>query len=212
MLLYFVRHGESEANVLKVFANTPGKYGLTPLGSSQAGALAEKLVPEGITRVFASPLLRAQETAAIVAGRLGLNFETRDALREFGVGDHEGSCDQAAWDEYREVERAWLIEGNLQARIGGGECFEDIADRFLPFIEALSQCFGASDERILLIGHGGTFSCMLPLVLANVDRAFAQAHPIHHTDVIKVEWRDGRFVCLSWSGVELADSLTEGGG
>jgi broad specificity phosphatase PhoE len=196
--LYFARHGESEANVLKVFANSPGRYGLTDHGRQQVAALAERLAGEQITRVYASPLLRAQETARIVCDRLGLEFETLDELREFSVGDHEGSNDPAAWDEYREVERAWLIDGDFKARIGGGECFDDIADRFLPFVAHLIERFIETEERAVLIGHGGTFACMLPLILENVDRAFALSHPIWPASYIASEVRDGRLFCVRW--------------
>ena len=37
MRLYFARHGESEANILKEFSNRPGKHGLTDKGKRQAG-------------------------------------------------------------------------------------------------------------------------------------------------------------------------------
>jgi broad specificity phosphatase PhoE len=202
MRIYFARHGESEANVLKVFANTPGRYGLTELGRVQAQALAERLAEVGITRVYASPLMRAQQTADIVCQRLGMPFETRDELIEFNVGDHEGSCDEAAWDEYREVEQAWLIEGDTKARIGGGECFEDIESRFLPFVRELMARFGDTAERPLLIGHGGTFACMLPLILANVERAFSLSHRISPAGLIVAEQCAGKLYCLQWADAE----------
>jgi broad specificity phosphatase PhoE len=204
MRLYFARHGESEANVLKIFANTPGRYGLTVKGKEQAANLARNLADQDITRAFASPLLRAHETAQIVCEALGIDFETIEELREFSVGDHEGASDQKAWDEYREVEEAWLIEGESRARIGGGECFDDIALRFVPFIESLEQRFGDTSERILLIGHGGTFACMLPLIFDNVDRAYALDHHIANAAPIEAEWRDGTLHCLSWNGEPLA--------
>lgn len=201
--LYFARHGESEANLLKVFANTPGRFGLTELGRRQAALLAERLAGERITRVYASPLLRAQETAEIVCEHLHLPFETRAELLEFSVGDHEGSCDQAAWDEYYEVEQAWLIDGDTKARIGGGECFDDIAVRFLPLVEELIDRYGGTDERPLLIGHGGTFACMLPLVLDNVAHSFALAHRIGPASLIVAEKRD-RLHCIRWGDVEFS--------
>ena len=203
MRLYFARHGESEANVLKIFANTPGKYGLTEKGREQSAALAQKLQSQGITHAYASPLLRAQQTAEIVCDALGIAFETEDALREFSVGDHEGSCDKAAWDEYHALEHAWLIEGESKARIGGGECFDDIVRRFVPFIKRLESRFGSGPERILLVGHGGTFACMLPLVLENVDRAYALANRIANASPIEADWRDGRLFCVSWNGEPL---------
>jgi broad specificity phosphatase PhoE len=43
MMLYFVRHGESEANTLGVISNRGLRFGLTDTGRQQAAALAEKL-------------------------------------------------------------------------------------------------------------------------------------------------------------------------
>ncbi|HWD38965.1 MAG TPA: histidine phosphatase family protein [Fimbriimonas sp.] len=210
MRVYFARHGESEANVLKIFANTPeSPYGLTDKGRDQAAALAESLAGEGIVHAFASPLKRAQQTAQIVCGRLGIPFATRDALREFGVGNHEGSCDLAAWAEYKEVEEAWLTGGNRQARIGGGECYDDISDRFLPFMVALAECYGDSDDRILLIGHGGTFACMLPQLLTNIEMSFAQGHPLRPASFIKADYEGGKYVCLQWTDTVL-EPVTSG--
>jgi probable phosphoglycerate mutase len=204
MRLYFARHGESEANVLKIFANTPGKYGLTDKGRQQARALAERLKPELITRAYASPLLRAQQTAQIVCEVLGISFENNYALCEFSVGDHEGSCCAEAWEEYHEVEEAWLLEGKTEARIGGGECFDDIRDRFVPFVNDLVAKYGQTEERILCVGHGGIFSCMLPLLFDNLDRHYALDHHIMNAMPIEAEVRNGRLHCLSWNGEPLA--------
>src|SRR5579871_3261537 len=152
MHLLFARHGQSEANVQKLFINDSPGYGLTELGRQQAGELAAALLPESLTDIYASPLQRAQETAGIIHGALDLPREvkTSEALREFSVGNHEGSCEAEAWEEYRDVERRWLEEGDLTARIGGGECFEDIRKRFLPFIEEVLGTH-SKDDRVLLV-------------------------------------------------------------
>ena len=42
MKLYFVRHGESEANLLHELSNRGLRHGLTDLGREQAGLLAEE--------------------------------------------------------------------------------------------------------------------------------------------------------------------------
>jgi broad specificity phosphatase PhoE len=199
--LYFARHGESEANVLKIFSNETGSYGLTEKGRTQAAALAELLAPEGLTRAFTSPLLRAVQTAEIVCSRLNIPFEARNALREFGVGDHEGSCQLHAWEEYNQVEKAWLIDGNTKARIGGGECLDDISLRFMPFIDEVIHSFGETDERILLIGHGGTFACMLPNLFSNIDRGFALEHHISNAGFILGEYCKPQFICQRWVDV-----------
>ena len=43
MKIYFVRHGESEANILKIFSNLGLKHGLTETGKIQAKELCSKL-------------------------------------------------------------------------------------------------------------------------------------------------------------------------
>ena len=70
MKLYFVRHGESEANVLQVISNRGWMHPLTEKGRQQANTLAEKLRGAGITKIYTSPLRRAVETAEILSRSL----------------------------------------------------------------------------------------------------------------------------------------------
>jgi bisphosphoglycerate-dependent phosphoglycerate mutase len=77
---YFVRHGESEANSLHIVSNRDLPHGLTAKGREQADMLANQLASSGITKIFTSPLLRARQTAAILAHALGLEVVVSDAL------------------------------------------------------------------------------------------------------------------------------------
>ena len=67
MRLYFVRHGESEANTLHVISNRESPFGLTALGKKQANILADSLKDIPVTVIFSSPILRARETADILS-------------------------------------------------------------------------------------------------------------------------------------------------
>lgn len=85
-MILFVRHGETAANRARLAlgrADPP----LTDLGREQARALAARLVTSGATRVVASPLLRATETAAAIAEPLGVAVETDDRLVEMDYGE-----------------------------------------------------------------------------------------------------------------------------
>ena len=55
---------------------------LTEVGLQQAAATAEFLLGEDVHHVVASPLRRAHQTAEPLAGKLGLDIETVDGLRE----------------------------------------------------------------------------------------------------------------------------------
>jgi 2,3-bisphosphoglycerate-dependent phosphoglycerate mutase len=198
MKLYFVRHGESEANVLNEFSNGPFKHGLTEKGKQQAFALARRLRSAPVTQIFTSPILRAVQTAAILAHELGVPAVAIDALREYGVGVLEGKSDAASWQTFWQVSDAWLVRHDWGARIEGGESFLDIKQRFVPFIERLVQEHQSSPDEIVLVGHGGTYRCMLPLVLNNVDFQFVRDHPMDHTTAVIAQATPQGLVCLTW--------------
>ena len=200
MKLYFARHGESEANLLRVFSNRGLRHGLTKVGRAQATILARALQPAPVAGLYTSPLLRAVQTAEIVAEVLGLNYAITDALREYDCGVWEGRSDDAGWEEYERVLAAWIEKGDWEARMEGGESFDDMRMRFVPFVERLVEQHGDSPTGFGLIGHGGLYRCMLPLVLENVDHAFALKHSIGHTGLVVAEHQGGRLICTSWDG------------
>jgi probable phosphoglycerate mutase len=202
--LLFIRHGESEANVLHVISNRGRVHGLTALGRAQAQALAERLRGERLTALYHSPLLRAEETAACLAAACGLPAQPHDALREYDCGVLEGCSDPASWLRFETVWVRWLTHGELDHRPEGGESFNDIRARFVPFMGALVDQHGATDATVALVGHGGTYRLMLPLMLANVSPAFAAATPVPNTGVIRAQYRDGQWLCVDWCGASVA--------
>ncbi len=195
MKLYFARHGESEANLLQEFSNRGFKHGLTARGIEQAQQLAGNLRGARLTRAFSSPLQRAVQTAVIVAQALALPLEITEALREYDCGVLEGKSDAASWQIYEQVNQQWS-RGDWAAAIPGGESLLDMRARFLPFIAGLPARYPG--ENLLLVGHGGLFRMMLPLVLANADFDFVRQQPIGHTTPIVVERRNHLWVCLRW--------------
>jgi broad specificity phosphatase PhoE len=79
--LIFIRHGESEANVTATISNRDLPHALTYTGRLQATEMAHVLEPWGVQRIYSSPILRARETAQIVADVCGLEVTLVDALR-----------------------------------------------------------------------------------------------------------------------------------
>ncbi len=127
MKLYFVRHGESEANLLKEFSNSGLKHPLTAQGVAQAQGRAQSLEGLGIERVYSSPVLRARQTAQIIAGCLGAPLEITEALREWDVGVYEGTSDPEGWKLHRQVQEDWFYHNRLESKMPGGENFLEIA-------------------------------------------------------------------------------------
>ena len=199
MKLYFVRHGESEANTQQVISNRERPFRLTPVGKQQVNTLAEKLKDVPFTAIFSSPVRRARETADILSGSLHLPYQVIEALREYDCGILEEKSDEASWRLHREIAEDWTVNHNYPRRPDGGECFLDIQNRFLPFIESLKH---GDDEHVLLIGHGGLFQLMLPLVLSNIDNDFVSSHGIGHTECVIAEYLSNEFVCRQWGDIK----------
>src|SRR5690242_1411939 len=101
MKLYFVRHGESEANIQHVISNRESPFGLTSLGRKQASTLAEALKDISLTAIYSSPVLRARETAEILSQSFHLPYQVTEALREYDCGILEERSDEESWNLHR---------------------------------------------------------------------------------------------------------------
>lgn len=200
MKLYFVRHGESEANTRHIISNRESAFHLTPLGQEQAKTLVKKLRDIPFGSIFCSPVLRARETADILSASFDIPHQITEALREYDCGILEERSDEESWRSHSYYFNEWMLRCNFTDKPDGGESFLDIQNRFLPLIESLKK---RSDENILLIGHGGLFLLMLPLILPNINHEFAREHGIGHTECIIAESRSHGFVCIQWGDAKL---------
>ena len=88
-LLLLLRHAVTEHTGAVLSGWTPGLH-LSEQGREQAEALAGRLEPVPLDAVYASPLERCQETAAVVAGAKGLKVETLEDVGEVRYGDWTG--------------------------------------------------------------------------------------------------------------------------
>jgi broad specificity phosphatase PhoE len=203
--LYFVRHGESEANTRRVISNRESPFALTQLGKQQAAMLADRLKDIPITAIFSSPILRAKETAEILSESFYLPYEITEALREYDCGILEEKSDEVSWKLHREIAEDWVLNHNHLRKPEGGESYLEIKKRFMPFIESFTQNGLHAEDKILLVSHGGLLELMLPEVLTNIEHAFIKSHGIGHTQCIIAEQKSAKLVCLQWGNVKFDD-------
>ncbi len=156
-VLHLVRHGESTWNLAgRIQGQSAQAGGLTSAGRAQAHRTAE-LLADRSTRpvaIIASDLVRARETAEIIAERLGLPLEFDDQLREQQLGELEGQRldspfggDPTAQDS---VDRLWREPFRRPA---GGE---SIADMYGRVHRALGRhAAERPGVEIVLVTHGG---------------------------------------------------------
>ncbi len=161
--LILARHGETDWNRDNRFqghADPP----LNDLGRRQSAELAESLLDDGIARVYTSPLRRAFETAEIVAGRLGLEPEPLEALREIDVGSWSGLTREEVAERFPDDYALWLARAPHGYE--GGETYAELAARVLPAVHEVAARHPG--ETLLVVTHGGP-SRVLQAHAAGID-------------------------------------------
>lgn len=166
MDLYLIRHGETDYNKARRIQGhcdiELNEYG-RELAKVTAAGLAE--VPFDI--VFTSPLVRASETAHIIAGEREIPIIEDIRIQEIGFGEYEGLCsgrqgynipdNKAFWNFFFDTE-------NYQVP-PGGESFEEVMQRTGEFFAEIVSDKAYQDKTILISTHG----CALKAILANVN-------------------------------------------
>lgn len=143
MKAYYVRHGQSEANVRYEVADG-GAVLLSAKGEAQARAAGQQLRAAGVTKVFSSPYERAYRTAVIITEAIGITPDKivrLDGLRERGLGDLEGHVSTHPHEYY-------LFADNEH----GLEPTEQLLERSLEALEQIRHAC-RHDDVVLVVGH-----------------------------------------------------------
>ena len=167
--LFILRHGETEGNQKKIFR---GRWDL-PLnenGRKQAEKTGEVLKEINFSRIYASPLLRARETAAAVAAKQKrIKVIEEPALIDIDYGDWTRVSDTDVEQRFPDMYRKWK-ETPENVLFPNGESLSDVSSRLEPFLQRLGS--GPDDEQILLVSHRVTIKIILCIILRLGNKGF----------------------------------------
>jgi broad specificity phosphatase PhoE len=144
--IHLVRHGEVENPMGVIYGRLPG-YHLSARGQRQAAAAAARLATRDVGTIWASPLERAQETAAAIAEKHDLEIITDERLIE-SDSTLEG-LGRRARDFARSPRYWWRFRNPL--RPSWGESFVDIRLRMLSAIKEASSRSGG--REVVIVSH-----------------------------------------------------------
>jgi broad specificity phosphatase PhoE len=193
MLLRLVRHGESEGNFAGSLQGSRLDTPLSEIGRRQAEALAARLAGDDIDAVWASPMIRARETAAAIAAVLGLGVSLDPDLVEFDWGVWSGRpYDGEIEKEVSGVRARWRA-GEIEIAPSGGESPARAALRADRFLARLA----ASGARSPLVVAHGRFNRIL------ITRLLGR--PLSRMDEIRQ--RNGSLSVFEWDGSHPAAAL-----
>ncbi|MDD5437726.1 MAG: histidine phosphatase family protein [Patescibacteria group bacterium] len=159
MYIYLLRHGESTSDIEDRYGGDYDDH-LTEKGLEESKQLAEKLVNKGIEIIYASPRIRALETADILRERLDCKHEVIQDLRERNsYGVLTGMVKAEAKEKYPDLVEAVKFYGNT---IEGAEKYEEFTNRIKKVFEHLTS---GPEQTIAIVTHGGPIRCFFREVL-----------------------------------------------
>lgn len=173
---FFTRHGESQANVDRIFAGAV-ESPLTENGRIAAQAEAERLAIEKVRYdlIISSPLSRAFDTACIIADALGYprdNIVIEELLRERSFGNLVGKPWSSIADESSEA-----------VTNAGGESAEELSRRVRTSLEKVGV-HARGKERVLIVGHGTWYQMAMTLIEGKDSAAFLEAEGLPNNKVV----------------------------
>jgi broad specificity phosphatase PhoE len=187
MRLLLIRHGQTPANVLGALDTAAPGPGLTELGRAQAAAIPEALAGERIDGIYASRLVRTQQTAAPLARVNGeMHRVVLPGIHEIEAGRLEGRRDKRSIKTYMETVWAWG-SGSLDAQMPGGGDGHEFYGRFDADIARIAAEHDAAhhpDATVAVFSHGAAIRVWSAARARNIPPEFPGRTHLDNTGVV----------------------------
>ena len=164
--LILLRHGETDYNATSRMQGQLDTT-LSERGVSQAHAAAQELRDLGISKIISSDLVRAKDTADVVAADLGLAVDVDKRLRETHLGDWQGKTHTEVDTEHEGARAVWRTDATWAPP--RGESRLEVAERAQAVVDELMRDYDEWDNSaVLLVSHGGTIAALTASLLGFV--------------------------------------------
>ncbi|MFZ1324384.1 MAG: histidine phosphatase family protein [Candidatus Saccharimonadales bacterium] len=176
MTVYFIRHGQSEAN--RDDNVSSDEVQLTEAGSEQAKIAAGLLKDKGITTILVSPLVRAGQTAQIISEELGgIDIVVLRELTERNLGEYKGEPRPENKNFFYELENG-----------RGVETHQELIKRAQKAISGIAEAARSSKGNILVVGHAILGFFMRNIACGHLEyKDFDWSLKTGNAEVVKIE-------------------------
>jgi broad specificity phosphatase PhoE len=146
---FFIRHGETDWNLKEMWQGS-ADIPLNETGHVQASAAVPFLSGKGITRIIASPLIRAHKTAEIINERLEVPLLLVEGFRERCVGILEGTVKD------KSLATDWIVHAAIDKA--------ERTDTFRARIAAALHEVLDPEHTTLIVAHGGVYRILMEMI------------------------------------------------
>ncbi|EHO80182.1 MULTISPECIES: histidine phosphatase family protein [Fusobacterium] len=192
MEIYFIRHGETLWNTLKIFQGRSDSP-LTELGISQAEKLSEKLKDIEFTDFYSSPMGRTIQTTKIIMGDRKQEIKFIEEFKEISMGDIEGIPRSEFEEKYpKEFYDFFNNPVDYDPKVYHGENYYEVIERVKKGLDKLLSYLNDSD-RVVVVTHGVTLKALFHVITKERMDVLGAAKVPQNTSVSIVKYKDGKF-------------------
>ena len=196
--LTFIRHAESEANAAEVASTTVPGPPLTPVGQEQAAALADRLSGEGFDGIYASQMVRTQQSAAPLSKALGEQVTVLPGLNEIPAGWFEGIPVADTSGTFLLGPQAWL-KGDRRFGIPGSEDGDEFNG---AFTNAVQKIYESGDDKPVAFSSGLAVMMWTLMNARNGKQSLLTDHPLPNTGRVVLTGNPTMgWTLMSWDGI-----------
>ncbi|MCX6488596.1 MAG: histidine phosphatase family protein [Mycobacterium sp.] len=196
--LTFIRHAESEANAAEIASTTVPGPPLTPVGQEQAAALADRLSGEGFDGIYASQMVRTQQSAAPLSKELGEQVTVLPGLNEIPAGWFEGIPVADTSGTFLLGPQAWL-EGDRRFGIPGSEDGDEFNG---AFTNAVQKIYESGDDKPVAFSSGLAVMMWTLMNARNGKQSLLTDHPLPNTGRVVLTGNPTMgWTLMSWDGI-----------
>ena len=203
--LVITRHGQSIANAERRFAGH-SDFDLSELGKQQAELTADYICKnEKIDVIYSSDLLRAYNTAAPTARRLGMEIISTESLREIFAGEWEGKTTDELETEFEADFAVWRNDF-ANARCTGGESIAEVYERTVRAMTELAERHDG--QTVLLSTHATVVRSITAYALGLSAEQVGEISFAHNASISIFTYENGKFTPVSLNITEQLGELS----
>jgi broad specificity phosphatase PhoE len=197
IVLTFIRHAQSEANAAGIIDTTVPGPDITPLGSGQALAVANELSVNSYDGIYASTMVRTQETAAPMSQALDEPVTVLAGLREIEAGTNEGKQESDAPLDPAKAPLVWM-RGDRAARIPGSINGNEFESRFNDAVETV---YRSGQTNPVVFSHGEAITCWVLMNAKNANMSPPNTSLPNTAHVVLTGSPRAGWTLVNWNGI-----------
>ena len=196
--LTFIRHGESQANKDGIIDTSVPGPSLTSTGEQQAAAVSNRLKSNDYDGIYASEMVRTQQTAAPMSKALGEPVNVLPGLNEISAGWLNGQNMDSAAATYMVAPMDWM-RGFTNFSIPGSVTGTEFNGKFTS---AVQRIYESGDTKPVAFSSAASIMLWTLMNVRNGKDSLASDHPLPNTGRVVITGNpvDG-WTLVDWDGI-----------